>query len=133
MRDGVAVTIRGQDWGVMLRFHGTFAWAVVAANGLVGAWALVAHYRPRWRSPALWWAILVAEAMLVAQVLVGVWLIAVDHLDARDFHAFYGFASVIAVAVIYSYRPQLRHVKYLLYGLGSLFLMGMALRAIQVI
>ena len=42
-------------------------------------------------------------------------------------------SAVIAVGlIIYSYRPQLRHVKYLLYGLGSLFLMGMALRAMQV-
>lgn len=117
----------------MLPFHGTFAWVVVAANGLVGVWALVAHYRPGWRSPALWWSVLVAEAMLAVQVLAGVWLMAVTHLDARDFHAFYGFASIIAAAIIYSYRPQLKHVKYLLYGLGSLFLMGMALRAIQVV
>lgn len=49
------------------------------------------------------------------------------------FHAFYGFGTVLAAVVIYSYRPQLKHVKYLLYGLGSLFLMGMALRAIQIV
>lgn len=80
----------------------------------------------------MWWWILVAEATIAVQVLVGVWLIAVQHRAARDFHAFYGFGTVIAAAIIYSYRPQLKHVKYLLYGLGSLFLMGMALRAIQV-
>lgn len=117
----------------MLAFHGIFAWVVVAANGIVGCWALVAHYRPAWRSPAMWWAVLVAEVMLGIQVLGGVWLMAVEHLDARDFHAFYGFGAIIAAVVLYSYRPQLKHAKYLLYGLGSLFLMGMALRAIQVL
>ncbi len=116
----------------MLGFHRWFAWVVVGTNGLVGAWALLAHYRPRWRSRAMWWSVLVAEATIAIQVLSGVWLIAISHLGARDFHAFYGFGTVIAAVIIYSYRPQLRHVKYLLYGLGSLFLMGMALRAVQV-
>lgn len=116
----------------MLVFHETFAWVVVATNGIVGCWALVAHRRPRWRSRMLWWAVLIAETTIVIQVLAGVWLVAVEHLSARDFHAFYGFGTVIAAAIIYSYRPQLKHVKYLLYGLGSLFLMGMALRAVQV-
>lgn len=129
----VTAVAHGQDWAVMSTFHATFAWVVVAANGLVGAWALIAHRWPRWRSPALWWSILVAEVALAVQVLAGVWLLAVEHRHARDFHAFYGFGAILAIAIIYSYRPQLKHVKYLLYGLGSLFLMGMALRAIQVV
>ena len=36
------------------------------------------------------------------------------------------------MAIIYSYRPQLRHRLYLLYGLGSLFLMGLGIRAMLV-
>lgn len=116
----------------MAGFHHSFAWVVVATNGLVGGWALLAHYRPALRSRLLWWSVLIAEATIVVQILTGVWLIAHDHLRADDFHAFYGFGTLIAAVVIYSYRPQLKHVKYLLYGLGSLFLMGMALRAIQV-
>ena len=116
----------------MLGFHRDWAWVVVATNGLVGLWALLAHHRPRWRSRAMWWAVLVAEATIVVQVVVGSLLIGVQHRSAPDFHAFYGFGTLIAAVIIYSYRPQLRHVKYLLYGLGSLFLMGMALRAMQV-
>ncbi len=46
-----------------------------------------------------------------------------------DFHAFYGFVAIIAVAIIYSYRSQMQHRRYLLYGLGSLFVMGLAIRA----
>ena len=116
----------------MMAFHQWFAWVVVATNAVAGLWALVAHYRPNWRSRAMWWTVLVAEATILVQVLNGVWLIAVQQRVARDFHAFYGFGALIAAVIIYSYRPQLKHVKYLLYGLGSLFLMGMALRAIQV-
>jgi hypothetical protein len=116
----------------MLSFHRDFAWVVVATNGIVGGWALAAHRWPRWRSRAMWWSVLVAEATIVVQVVLGSVLIGVQHRHAPDFHAFYGFGTLIAAVIIYSYRPQLRHVKYLLYGLGSLFLMGMALRAVQV-
>jgi hypothetical protein len=33
------------------------------------------------------------------------------------------------VAIIYSYRHQLAQYLYLLYGLGGLFVMGLAIRA----
>ena len=55
-------------------------------------------------------------------------------LDGRDtepyeFHMFYGFVALLAVGLIYSYRTHLRAHIHLFYGLGSLFLMGLGLRA----
>ncbi|MEO5678122.1 MAG: hypothetical protein ABIS47_00465, partial [Acidimicrobiales bacterium] len=52
--------------------------------------------------------------------------------QAAQFHAFYGFVAIVTVGLLYSYRSQLRRRLYLLYGLGGLFLMGLALRAIQI-
>ena len=49
-----------------------------------------------------------------------------------EFHAFYGFVAIIAIAIIYSYRFQMKHRLYLLYGFGSLFVMGLAIRAMLV-
>ena len=45
---------------------------------------------------------------------------------------FYGFVAIIAVGIIYSYRMQMRHRLYLLYGLGGLFVMGLGIRALLV-
>jgi hypothetical protein len=45
---------------------------------------------------------------------------------------FYGFVAIIAVGIIYSYRQQMRHRLYLLYGLGGLFIMGLGIRAVLV-
>jgi hypothetical protein len=45
------------------------------------------------------------------------------------FHAFYGFVAIASVGIIYSYRPQLKGKTYLLYGGGSLFLMGLGIRS----
>jgi len=66
------------------------------------------------------------------QVGLGVGLVAGQHIKAPQFHMFYGFVAIIAVGIIYSYRAQLRHRIYLLYGLGGLFVMGLGIRALLV-
>ena len=68
----------------------------------------------------------------MAQVILGVLLVTVDDHEVAQFHAFYGFVALAAIGIIYSYRHQLREHLYLLYGLGGLFLMGLALRAIAI-
>jgi hypothetical protein len=111
--------------------HEGLAWFVVVANGAVGLWALGAHRWEHLRTRALWIATVVAQASLGVQVVLGVILQSrgSEHLD--DFHAFYGFVAFATVGIIYSYRNQLRPHRYLLYGGGGLFLMGLALRSMQ--
>ena len=112
--------------------HADFAWVVVVTNATVGLWALAAHYRDRLRVPALWRATVVAEITIVVQVALGVALVAIKHIEVAQFHAFYGFVALATVGIIYSYRQQVAAHRYLLYGLGGLFLMGLALRAIVI-
>lgn len=114
------------------QIHADFAWVVVASNAVVGLWALAAHVQERWRSPRLWRATLVAELTIFVEVSLGVALVAVKDYEVAQFHAFYGFVAIIAVGIVYSYRQQLLPHQYLLYGLGGLFLMGLALRAITI-
>jgi hypothetical protein len=66
------------------------------------------------------------------QVILGVAAMQVDDLEPAKFHMFYGFIAIITVALIYSYREQMKHRLYLLYGLGGLFLMGLGIRALLV-
>jgi hypothetical protein len=112
--------------------HADFAWVVVGANALVGGWALAAHWLERLRTPWLWRATLAAELTIVVQVVLGVALVALDDREVAQFHAFYGFIALAAVGIVYSYRQQLRDHIHVLYGLGGLFLMGLALRAIAI-
>ena len=63
---------------------------------------------------------------------LGVGLVSGQGFVAPKFHMFYGFVAIIAVAIIYSYRAQMRHRLYLLYGVGGLFLMGLGIRAMLV-
>jgi hypothetical protein len=112
--------------------HADFAWVVVATNAAVGLWAVAAHWQERLRTPWLWRATIVAELTIVVQVCLGVALVAVQDVEVAQFHAFYGFVALATVGIIYSYRHQVAAHLYLLYGLGGLFLMGLALRAIAI-
>ncbi|MEO8263902.1 MAG: hypothetical protein ABI706_00170 [Ilumatobacteraceae bacterium] len=84
------------------------------------------------RTRALWWFIAVAELTVFVQVTLGVILVNKYKFKFSKFHAFYGFVAIIAVAIIYSYRVQMKHRLYLLYGLGSLFIAGLGIRAMLV-
>ena len=112
--------------------HQSFAWFVIIGNGLAGAWVLAANWIERLRSRAMWWFVVIAESSIFVQVAMGVGLVAGQGIKAPKFHMFYGFVAIITVGIIYSYRAQLAHKKYLLYGLGSLFIMGLGIRAMLV-
>lgn len=112
--------------------HENWAWFVIIGNGLAGAWALAAHRIESLRTRALWWFIAFAEVAVFVQVALGVALVNKYKLEFPQFHAFYGFVAIIAIAIIYSYRNQLKGRLYLLYGGGSLFLMGLGIRAMLV-
>ena len=105
---------------------------VIIGNGLAGLWALAAHRWPEMRTRALWWFTAFVEFAIFVQVALGVGLVAGQKMKAPQFHMFYGFVAIIAVGIIYSYRQQLRHWIYLLYGGGGLFIMGLGIRAMLV-
>lgn len=112
--------------------HVDFAWVVVASNAVVGLWALAAHYRDRLRVRALWVATVIAEVTIIVEVALGVALVAVEDVEVAQFHAFYGFVALATIGIVYSYRQQVAPHRFLLYGLGGLFLMGLALRAMTI-
>jgi hypothetical protein len=104
----------------------------IISNGLAGVWALSAHKLTPLRTRALWWYTGVAQFTIFVQVAIGVAMVNKQKLEFPAFHAFYGFVAIMAVAIIYSYRLQLKSRVYLLYGFGGLFLMGLGIRAMLV-
>jgi hypothetical protein len=112
--------------------HTNWAWVVIIANALAGIWSLSAHKLVSLRTRALWWYIGVAQATMFVQVILGVIMVNRDKAVFPAFHAFYGFVAIIAIAIIYSYRAQLKGRVYLLYGFGGFFIMGLGIRAMLV-
>lgn len=112
----------------VLRVHGDLSWVIVFANAAAGLWALGAHYHESLRHRALWWFTIAAQLTIVVQAVLGTILISAQGREIEEWHTIYGFMSLAAVGIIYSYRQQVYEWRYLLYGFGGLFLMGMAIR-----
>lgn len=113
----------------LLDVHRNFAWFVVVGNGIAGAWALAAHWYEALRHRALWWLVAVVQVAIFVQVILGVTVQERDGIKAPEFHLFYGFLGIITVGIIYAYRHQMEQQRFLLYGCGGLFLMGLGIRA----
>ena len=73
---------------------------------------------------------IVAESMLMVQVLIGTALVAGFDYEPPRIHMFYGFLVFVSVGLAYQYRDSMRGRLELLYGLVGLFLMGLGIRAI---
>ena len=120
------------DATTLTNLHTSWAWVVIIGNALAGIWALSAHKVVALRSRALWWFTAFTQISIFIQVILGVIMVKRDKQEFPQFHAFYGFVAIIAIAIIYSYRAQLKSRVYLLYGFGGLFLMGLSIRAMLV-
>lgn len=116
----------------MYQLHTSFSWVVIVANAVAGLWALMAHRVVAARRRALWWFVGMAQLTVVVQVVFGVILVNRYGYPLPQFHAFYGFLGIVAAGIIYSYRVQMRHRLYLLYGVGELFIMGLSIRALWI-
>ncbi len=115
----------------LAELHEALAWFLVLSNAVVGVWALAAHLVPSVRGRPLWWSVAVAESSTFVIAGVGVLMVNRDGIELDSFHALYGFSTIIAVGILYSYRgsPFVKDKLHLLYGVGSLFIMGLGIRA----
>lgn len=110
--------------------HDALAWFLVVTNAAVGLWALAAQQFEVLRARALWWAIAVAQTSTFAIAITGVLMVNRYGVELDSFHALYGFSTIVAVGILYSYRgsPFVKDKVHLLYGVGSLFIMGLGIR-----
>ena len=113
-----------------LDWHHGVAIALIASNALAGVWALAAHRYLVLRGWPLWITIGIAQATTFFQAISGTILMTRDDLKPARLHALYGFSAIVAVAILYSYRSSsfMKGRQYLLYAVGSLFIMGLGLR-----
>ena len=111
-------------------FHEVFGYVAIVANGFAGIVALGAWRFRQWRGRWVWIVTIVAEVMMLLQVVIGVILVSGDRYVAARFHMFYGFLTFITVGLAYQYRDSLRGRAELLYGLVGLFIMGLGIRAV---
>ena len=111
-------------------FHEAFGYVAIVANGIAGVVALLVWWVRGWRGRWVWALTLVAEAMMMLEVVIGVILVSSDRYVGPRVHMFYGFLVFITVGLAYQYRDALPGRTELLYGLVGLFIMGLGIRAV---
>ena len=109
--------------------HTVFALVVIISNAIAGLFAFGVHKTQRYGGRPFWLFIVVAQTMVFVQAILGVALQSDENLPPRDFHYLYGFSMIVFIALLYGYRMQVGERRYLLYGFGSLFIMGLGIRA----
>jgi hypothetical protein len=118
--------------GALHDVHRIAAWFLIVSNAVVGGWAVAAQYLTQLRRRALWIATAVAQISTLFVASVGALIVTRNDIELDSFHALYGFSTIFAVAILYSYRtsPFVADKVYLLYGLGGLFIAGLGVRAL---
>ncbi len=110
--------------------HETFAFILIFSNAAVGVWGILLDRDLLKSSKLFWGSVIAAQSLIFVQAFLGVVLQTSENLAPRDFHYLYGFSMIIAVALLYGYRaPRGKH-KFLMYGVGSFFIMGLGIRAL---
>ena len=108
----------------------TGLWAQVGVNAAAGVWALAAHRWPAVRTRALWVVTVVAQLVVTANVVMASVLLARYDWEFPELHMLYEFSGLVAIGIVYSYAQQMKPRRFLIYGGGGLFLMGLALRSL---
>ncbi len=111
--------------------HEINAWLLIGLNALAGVWCLAAYQVARLGGAALWVVVVIAQVTTATQAATGaLWASGDDAVEIDDMHMLYGVSAIVAVGIMYSYRTSgfMKGKEYLLYGFGSLFVMGLGLR-----
>ncbi len=110
--------------------HEINAWVLIGSNAAAGAWCLLAYQFSVMRGRPMWVAVIVAQLTTFVQASIGALLANREGVELDDMHALYGFSAIVAVGIMYSYRtsPFMKGKELVLYGFGSLFIMGLGLR-----
>jgi hypothetical protein len=113
----------------MLTVHQWVAVAAVAAALVAAGWGLVAWRRGSEPGPLLQQLLVLVQTLLIAQVAVGLLLVADDRRTADDLHYVYGTLALGAVLAPWFYAPDEPRRRLAWFSLTSLLAGALAARA----
>ena len=117
----------------MSSFHEVWGQVAAGIAGVVGLWGVLISRRESTVPQVFYWAVGIAIAGLLAQVITGVVLMQSEAIDPGDQHVFYGVLIAVTFSLAYIYRVEFRKRPALYYGLLLLFTMGLGIRGIMTI
>jgi heme A synthase len=111
--------------------HGAFSNTVLYYFILLAAWGTLRFLRKQGVDSAFWGALVIAEGLLVLQVLLGGYMWLIGLRPARNVHLLYGFFSLLAIPGMFMYtQGRSERPEMLMYSVIALVMIGVLLRAI---
>ncbi len=114
----------------MLALHQLIAQALILYYMVVGVWGVILAIAKKEMNSAYRGALIIGLAIAVMQAAVGVGLFITGGRPANDLHFLYGTSVVLTLPLVASYIAQRKFPRVLAYGLASLFIAGLAIRAL---
>lgn len=116
----------------MIQVHDRFATSVILYMLVVGVWGLVSYVRKTGVSGSYRGTLVIGEVMLILQGVLGIILVFSGYRPSQSLHFLYGGLSVFVLPLLMTYvRVRPKHQAPLIYGLGAIFIMGLAIRAMM--
>jgi hypothetical protein len=113
----------------MLAAHQWLAFAAIGVAFVASAWGGVAWQRRREPGPALQNILVLVQTLLVAQVALGLLLVADDRRTGDDLHYVYGTLALCAVLAPWFYAPAEPRRRLAWFSITSLLAGALAVRA----
>jgi hypothetical protein len=113
----------------MLTAHGWVAVAVIAGAGLAAVWGGATYVRRAEAGATLGHVLALVQTLLVAQVGLGLLLVADDRRTADDLHYVYGTLALLVVLAPWFYAPEEPRRRLAWFAGTSLVAAALAVRA----
>jgi hypothetical protein len=105
------------------------AQALILYFAIVGVWGVILGLRKAEMGSAFRGALIIGVVLAVAQAAVGIGLLLMGRQPASDLHFLYGVSVILTLPLVVSYIADKKISRALAYGLASLFIAGLAIRA----
>ena len=114
----------------MLELHQLVARAMVLYYAIIGIWGIILAVRKAAPGPSYRGALVIGVVIGVLQAIEGVVLLVNGLRPADNLHYLYGASVIVTLPLVASYLADRKFSRALGYGLASLFMAGLAIRAI---
>jgi heme A synthase len=114
----------------VVELHGRIALALVLYYAAVGLWGVALAVRHVPLTPGYRGALIIGVGLGVIQALVGLFLVLSGQRPLDNLHFLYGASVILTLPLVASYLVDKKFSRPLAYGLASLFMAGLAIRAI---
>jgi heme A synthase len=115
---------------VLDQLHVVTARSLVLYFAAVGVWGVVLAVRKAEFSSAFRGALVIGVALAIVQALLGLSLVVFVKPANEPLHYLYGVTAVLTLPLVAAYISDKKYSRVLSYGLASLFIAGLAIRAI---